>query len=35
MQYYDSSAKTGQNINEAFLNLTSVLKEKADQEGKT
>jgi len=33
MQYYDSSAKTGENIEKAFMSLTSKLKEKADEDG--
>ncbi len=31
MTYYDTSAKNGENINDAFTNLAKLLKEKSDQ----
>ena len=30
MAYYDTSAKNGENINDAFINLAKKLKDKAD-----
>ena len=34
MKYYDTSAKEGLNVKEAFLNLAKVLKDKAEKENK-
>ncbi len=35
MTYYDTSAKNGENINEAFTKLAKTLKEKSDIEKTT